>query len=69
MAGEGFREAVDDVRYLTLLLEMLDEAEMDPENRESAHEVRKWLEESNLDRDLDQVRAELVDRILAPKRI
>ncbi len=63
IAWEGFREAVDDVRYVTLLLNLLDEADRKPATQGLAKEIRTWLDDLSLVRDLDIVRAELAQKI------
>jgi hypothetical protein len=68
IAWEGFREAIDDVRYVTFLLDLLDKAEKDPESKNTAIETYGWLDNLDLDRDLDAVRAEIVEKILALKK-
>ena len=64
VAWEAFRETIDDVRYLTLLLKLVARAEKQPDTQQSAGEVRIWLDQLDLDRDLDEVRDELVQKIL-----
>lgn len=65
MAWEGFREGVDDVRYVTLLESLLEEAMEVAAARDQAMRVRAWLDELDVQRDLDDVRAELCERIAA----
>ena len=64
IAWEGFREGVEDVRYVTLQLDLLARAETQPATRQMAKETRTWLDEIDRDRDLDEVRAELTEKIL-----
>jgi len=63
---EGWREAVDDIRYLTTLLEVIEEAKADARDTSSAE---SWLAElKNADlatKDLDTVRSEMIDHILS----
>lgn len=59
---EGFREGVDDVRYLTTLLISIEEAR---ENKSRlAKKAQQWLDELDVTYDLDEVRAKMVDWIL-----
>ena len=61
---EGFREGVDDVRYLTTLLKAIELSRNDPDKRKSAEEAQRWLDAMDIDGDLDTLRAGIVDRIL-----
>lgn len=61
MAWEEFREGIDDVRYLTLLENLLNET---AEANSSANEIRSWLNELDVQGDLDEVRREITERIL-----
>jgi hypothetical protein len=62
---EGFREAVDDMRYLSTLIELLDSA--DPADPDVAAN-RRWVDSLRSialsPRDLDELRGEIVARIL-----
>lgn len=61
-AWEGFRAGVNDVRYVTTLRRAIARAKA---NRpQLAASAQKWLEEMNLDGDLDRLRAEMIDWIL-----
>jgi len=61
---EGFREAVDDVRYVTTLEHAIKRAP--PAKATVAGRARKWLEDLDPDTvDLDQARAQMVDLIKA----
>jgi len=63
---EGFREAVDDVRYVTTLLNAIDEAEEAGGARARvARESARWLEQIDPYGDLDAIRAEVIERTLA----
>jgi len=74
---EGFREGVDDVRYLTLLLDLMKQAEASGECGRGVRRpdplaaARQFLDElkatdiNATDRDLDEVRSEMVRHILA----
>ena len=60
---EGFREAVDDVRYLSTLLQAISEAPASDDKTEA----QNWLSSFNTDGDLDVVRAQIVEYILTLK--
>ena len=59
---EGFREGVDDVRYLTTLLKAIENATEDKEDL--ASEAMEWVEAIDTDGDLQTIRAEMVRWIL-----
>ena len=59
---EGFREGVDDVRYLTTLLKAIENATGGKE--ELAQEAMEWVEAIDPDDDLQKTRAEVVKWIL-----
>ena len=59
---EGFREGVDDVRYLTTLLKVIENATGDKE--ELASEAMEWVEAIDTDGDLQTIRAKMVRWIL-----
>lgn len=59
---EGFREGVDDVRYLTTLLEKMEQTKAIKPHL--VKESRAWLNELDIKGDLDQIRAKMVDWIL-----
>ena len=59
---EGFREGVDDVRYLTTLLKAIENATDDKEDL--AREAKEWVEMIDTDDDLQTIRAEMVKWIL-----
>jgi len=61
---EGWREGVDDVRYLSTLLEALDAAEADNKTAEFARETRQWLKGITGNKDLVALRSEIAARIL-----
>ena len=61
---EGWREAVNDVRYLSTYLKLLEDAKGKPSARAMAAEGEQWLREVDLNGDLDRVRQEMVTRIL-----
>lgn len=63
VAWEGFREAVDDVRYVTTLEAAIRAAV--PAKRKAAAEAKRWLEALDpATADLDQTRAEMVEWIV-----
>ena len=59
---EGFREGVDDVRYLTTLLKAIENAADD--KADLAKEAKQWIEAINPDDDLQTIRGEMVKWIL-----
>ena len=59
---EGFREGVDDVRYLATLLKAIDAA--NAARPELAARARQWVEQMDVQSDLDALRAEMVKWIL-----
>ncbi len=59
---EGFREGVDDVRYLTTLLKAIENATEDREDL--ANEAMEWVAAMDTDGDLQTIRAEMVRWIL-----
>lgn len=61
---EGFREGVDDVRYLTTLKALVEQGKTDPAKRQVAAEAGKWLEAMDVGGDLDVLRERMVQWIL-----
>jgi len=62
---EGFREGVDDVGYLTTLLNVIDEASTQGKDTSEAENYLANLKASDLTtKDLDVVRSEMIDHIL-----
>ena len=61
---EGFREGVDDVRYLSTLLATIETAKNSPSRAERAAEVEAWVNTIDPSGDLDALRKEIVTRIL-----
>jgi hypothetical protein len=65
---EGYREAIDDLRYMTLLEQRLAKA---PEDSPAAAQARDWLAElrqgdiNAVGTDCDDIRARIVQFILA----
>ena len=63
---EGFREGVDDVRYLTTLLKAIENAADD--KADLAKEAKQWVEMIDTDGDLQAIRGEMVKWILRLSR-
>jgi len=63
LSWEGFREAVDDVRYASTLMRAVRKAESDPARRERALAAGKWLRSVDTQGDLDQLRRQIADKI------
>ena len=61
---EGFREGVDDVRYLTTLLKAIENAKATGNNDDLANEAESWLATIDLAGDLQALRAKMVEWIL-----
>jgi len=64
---EGYREGVDDVRYVTALEAAIRKAEAsgDPHKTGAASKAKRYLEELDVEgRDLDAVRLEMIEHIL-----
>ncbi|MCK9222939.1 MAG: hypothetical protein PHV61_03525 [Limnochordia bacterium] len=66
IAWEGYREAVDDVRYLTTLLNNIEEAKNseNPKLLKVADQAEKYLANMNVAGDLDTIRADMIYYIL-----
>ena len=47
---EGFREGVDDVRYLTTLRALIEQGKADPAKQQVAAEAGKWLDAMDVER-------------------
>ena len=64
---EGFREAVDDVRYVTTLLQEIEKGagSSDKTKVKAAVVAKAFLDSLDLDADLDEVRAHVIEHILA----
>ncbi len=60
---EGYREGVDDLRYLSTLLEKIEEAKKDPALQRRAQKIEKWVSTIDPNSDLDELRREIVVRI------
>jgi len=58
---EGFRAGVDDVRYLSTLLNQIAKAK---KNGRDVSEIENWVNNLNTNNDLDKLRNEIIDRIL-----
>ncbi len=65
---EGWREGVDDVRYLSTLLAAVDDAASQPDLANEVSETRRWLDSITGDEDLDALRAGMVRGILGLQR-
>ncbi|MFH0964505.1 MAG: sugar-binding protein [Planctomycetota bacterium] len=61
---EGYREGVDDLRYLATLLEKIGEAKKDGERAPLAREIEEWVATIDPSGDLDELRAEIARRII-----
>jgi hypothetical protein len=59
---EGYREGVDDTRYLATLLKAAGQAS--PEKKPVAEAAQKWLDELDVGGDLDAIRSTMIDWIL-----
>lgn len=62
---EGFREGVDDVRYLTTLLKAIEKARID--KPDLAKRAQQWLDriEINVNSDLDELRRKIVEWVMS----
>ena len=61
---EGFREGVDDVRYLTTLLDLVEQAKASPAKQQLAKEAEKWMATMDVASDLDGLRTKIVQWIV-----
>jgi len=61
---EGFREGVDDVRYLTTLLKAIEKAKAGKDKDDPAREAKAWIGEIDITGDLQALRANMVEWIL-----
>ena len=61
---EGRREAVDDLRYLSTLLEKIEVAKKDPARRGRARGIEKWVAAIDPSGDLDELRRGIVAKIV-----
>ena len=61
LAWEGFREGVDDVRYLTTLLAAIEKAKV--AEHPLAGKAEKWVRNFDPAGDLDQIRGEMIEWI------
>ena len=62
---EGYREGVDDLRYLATLLAAIEAAKKDPAHAEQARHIEKWVGTIDPQSDLDELRREIVKGIVA----
>ncbi len=68
VAWEGFREGVDDVRYISTLLAAIENAKTNPAKREQALAAEKWVTEIDIHGDLDIIRRQIAGKIVALTR-
>ena len=61
---EGFREAVDDVRYISTLLAAIKKAKKKEKKKKLAMAAEKWLSELDVNDDLDAVRRQIARKIM-----
>ena len=61
---EGYREGVDDLRYLSTLLEAIGEAKKDASRAVRARESEEWLKGTDSGGDLDELREGMAARIV-----
>jgi hypothetical protein len=61
---EGFREGVDDVRYLTTLANLVRRTKANPAKRQIAEAAEAWVASIDVSGDLDALRAKMVEWIL-----
>ncbi len=61
---EGFREGVDDIRYLSTLLHAIDQAKADPARRPLAADAEAWIKTIDPNADLNAVRKQIIHWIL-----
>ncbi len=66
---EGWREGVDDVRYLSTLLHLMDEAEKNPALSHEVRQMRDWVKTINGNGDLDATRLQIIERIQRLRRL
>jgi hypothetical protein len=65
---EGFREGVDDVRYLTTLLKAIEKAKQDQRKAKAVKEAEAWLAKMNLEGDLQALRWQMARFIMELRR-
>ncbi|MGO8752649.1 MAG: hypothetical protein ACLQNE_42455 [Thermoguttaceae bacterium] len=61
---EGFREGVNDVRYVTTLLQCIEQGKANSARRPAALAAENWLDTMDVEGDLDGLRAKIVEWIL-----
>lgn len=61
---EGFREGVDDVRYLTTLLKLIEQGKANPAQAATARQAEAWVASIDPAGNLDGLRANMVQWIL-----
>ena len=62
---EAFREAADDVRYFTTLMACIKQAEEDNTKAQAVSCAKRWLDEFDVNGNLDVIRATTVRHIKA----
>lgn len=65
LGWEGYREGVDDARYLTTLLDALETAKAAGRNLDLVEKTRHWLAGVGMDADLEAWRLEMAGRVEA----
>ncbi|MFA6715543.1 MAG: hypothetical protein WCS27_09210 [Victivallaceae bacterium] len=61
---EGFREGIDDIRYLSTLLKTIEKAKKRTATLKKAQAAEHWLKKLNIEGNLDVVRRQIVQWIL-----
>ncbi|MHC4654988.1 MAG: hypothetical protein ACYS91_08205 [Planctomycetota bacterium] len=66
IALEGYREAIDDIRYATTLKLQIERAKRsgNKQKKTEASSAEKWLSQLDVAEDLDDVRSKIIDYIL-----
>lgn len=59
---EGFREGIDDVKYLSTLLDRINQMKLRNLNTD---DLENWVSKINPDGDLDKIRSEIINKILS----
>ena len=67
MAWEGYREAIDDIRYASTLRLTIERALRggDPDKARAARQAAQYLEYLDVDQDPDAVRDEIISYVLS----
>jgi hypothetical protein len=61
---EGFREGIDDVRYVCTLLDAIEQGNRNPAKQAIAAEAERWLRAIDVQGDLGLLRKQIIDHIL-----